>query len=149
MISYLNACPCCILVSHTLFYLLWLTQILWLGRQKDAVLNPCLILAGSRISVDVSLLGDRRFWISQMGTTSHCEGRVIYMSTVCYTEALSLFFFNTRVKGVMIRFHHLTENPWNFVKIFLRSDFFQGKNHKYNKHCKSPSSSMAFHFAIK
>lgn len=127
MISYLNACPCCILVSHTLFYLLWLTQILWLGRQKDAVLNPCLTLAGSRISVDVSLLGDRRFWISQMGTTSHCEGRVIYMSTVCYTKALSLFFLIQELKVSWLGFIISLRTPGIMWKFFYVQIFFRGK----------------------
>lgn len=102
MVSYQNACPCLVFVSHTLFPLSWSTQMISLERMEDALLNPCLILTSSVMSENTSRLGDLSFSIS-MGTIGLsfvtvvnvgwyvCQGSAI-LETLSKNQDLSLSF---------------------------------------------------------
>lgn len=104
MSSYQNACPWYVLVSHALFYFLWLTQMLRSGKQGDAVwasanacweydLCICVTSWGSQCSQFLNL----PTVVTSSVFHNHYEGGVICEPSVCHTEApnknLALFFF--------------------------------------------------------
>lgn len=88
MVSYQNACPCLVFVSHTLFPLSWSTQMISLERMEDALLNPCLILTSSVMSENTSRLGD--LFLNLNGNhrpvfRDCCKRGLIRMPRVCHT----------------------------------------------------------------